>query len=114
MKTNLNDAIAKLRIARDVTADELCNNDNVPPVQAVTFELYKMLAVLLVSCQAASGTKSFRDKAALALLQEETEQLELTKEFQEAAELAKGDIVNGNFLKRYEEAKALLADVLED
>ena len=46
MKTNFNDAIAKLRIARDVTADELCN-DNVPPVQVVTFELYKMLAVFL-------------------------------------------------------------------
>lgn len=113
MKTNFNDAIAKLRIARDVAADELCN-DNVPPVQAVTFELYKMLAVLLASCQAASGTKSFRDKTALILLQEETNQMELTKEFQEAAELAKGDIVNGNFLKRYREAKVLLADILED
>lgn len=113
MKTNLNDAIAKLRIARDVTADELCN-DNVLPVQAVTFELYKMLAVLLASCQAASGIKSFRDKTALALLQEETDQLELTKEFQEASEFAKAGIVNGNFLKRYEEAKALLADILED
>lgn len=113
MKTNLNDAIAKLRIARDVTADELCN-DTVPPVQAVTFELYKMLAVLLASCQAAFGIKSFRDKEALILLQEETDQLEQTKEFQEASELAKGDIVNGNFLKRYAEAKALLTDILED
>ena len=40
--------------------------------------------------------------------------MELTKEFQEATELAKGDIVNGNFLKRYREAKVLLADILED
>lgn len=113
MKTNLNDAIAKLRIARDVTADELCN-DNLPPVQKVSFELYKMLAVLLASCLAASGTKSFQDKAALALLQEENGLMEQTKEFQEAAEFANAEIVNGNFLKRYEEAKALLADILED
>lgn len=116
MKTNLNDAIARLGIARDVTASEIHEGFQtaVPAVQAVSFELYKMLSVLLISCQQAKRLAIFRDQTALVLLLDEAEQMEKTAEYAEVVKLAQSGAINGNFLKRYQEAKALLEEIVND
>ncbi len=116
MKKDLNDAIAVLGLCRDVVSGEIRKyfSDEAPSIRKVNLETFKLVSVLLVSCEAAKNLGKFSDKEALILLNDELDDFMQSQAFKEAEVFAQSPDVNGLFMRDFKKAKAFLEEIIED